>query len=369
MRVLYQSALVNKELTRGSVFRTARCKARLVIETERNEPDYDLIYNGAVVEPNITSFDCDADAELIVRQRGVKCSYSVKPIVHTLSNVYALAYEQFAYEHMDKTQNEIKSIQSGQLKMCAIDRSAEVRDWTELFNKLKIDFSAFKSICEKPKSHLKAVNEVRPIETVKRIGYESIPYLAAHSEDWLDRTASGLKPARLFSRVEDDEFQIYENRVTKTLIDLILSFLRKKEKELKDQYEQLHGIINSGVQTGSFGFDVTFQKAVAELMSSDEKGDEHRSKTLDLIQKLHEQSRYLLKEYRTLRQTRLYRYLKKSKSVTNPLNETNILLMDKHYNVVFNLWRDIHKEIAPQEVLEKDAVKFPDTVSNHLFLK
>ena len=60
MRVLYQSALVNKELTRGSVFRTAPCKARLVIETERNEPDYDLIYNGAVVEPNITSFDCDA---------------------------------------------------------------------------------------------------------------------------------------------------------------------------------------------------------------------------------------------------------------------------------------------------------------------
>ena len=190
--------------------------------------------------------------------------------------------------------------------------------------------------------------------------------MAAHSEDWLARTASGLKPARLFSRVEDDEFQIYENRVTKTLIDLILSFLRKKEKELKDQYEQLHGIMNSGVQTGSFGFDVTFQKAVAELMSSDEKGDEHRSKILDLVRKLHEQSRYLLKKYRTLRQTRLYRYLKKSKGVTNPLNETNILLMDKHYNVVFKLWKDIHKEIAPQEVSEENAVKFSDTLSDYL---
>lgn len=366
MRVLYQSALVNKELTRGSVFRTTPCRACLVIETERNEPDFDLIYNGVVVDSSITSFDCDADAELIVRQHGEKYSYSVKPIVHTLSNEYALAYEQFAYEHMDKTQNEIKSIQSGQLKMYAVDQSAEVHDWTELFNKLEIAFPAFKSICEKPKSHLKAVNEVRPIETVKRIGYESIPYLAAHSEDWLARTASGLKPARLFSRVEDDEFQIYENRVTKTLIDLILSFLRKKEKELKDQYEQLHGIMNSGVQVGSFGFDVTFQKAVAELMSSDEKGDEHRSKVLDLVQKFHEQSRYLLKKYRTLRQTRLYRYLKKSKGVTNPLNETNILLMDKHYNVVFKLWKDIHKEIAPQEVNEENAVKFSDTLSDYL---
>lgn len=155
MRVLYQSALVNKELTRGSVFRTTPCKACLVIETERNEPDFDLIYNGVVVDSSITSFDCDADAELIVRQHGEKYSYSVKPIVHTLSNEYALAYEQFAYEHMDKTQNEIKSIQSGQLKMYAVDQSAEVHDWTELFNKLEIAFPAFKSICEKPKSHLK----------------------------------------------------------------------------------------------------------------------------------------------------------------------------------------------------------------------
>lgn len=370
MRVLYQSALVNKELARGSVFRTTPCKACLVIEKERNEPDYELIYNGVVVDSNITCFDCDADAELIVRQHGEKCSYSVKPIVHTLSNEYALAYEQFAYEYMDKTKNEIESIQSGQLKMYAVDQSAEVHDWSELFDKLEDAFPAFKSICEKPKSHLKAVNEVRPIETVKRIGYESIPYLAAHSEDWLARTASGLKPARLFSRVEDDEFQIYENRVAKTLIDLILSFLRKKEKELKDQYEQLHGIINSGVQTGSFGFDVTYQKAVAELMSSDEKGDEHRSKVLDLVRKLHERSRNLLKKYRTLRQTRLYRYLKKAKSVTNPLNETNILLMDKHYNVVFMLWKDIHKEIAPQEITEENAVKFTDTLSDYsLFCK
>ena len=366
MKVLYHSALIDKELTRGIIFRTIPCKAYLVIETERNEPDFDLIFNGVVVDSHIKSFECNGDAELIVRQYGEKYIYSVKPIVHILSNEYALAYGQFAYEYRDKTKNEIESIQSGQLKMYAVDQSAEVHDWTELFDKLEDAFPAFKSICEKPKSHLKAVNEVRPIETVKRIGYESIPYLAAHSEDWLAKTASGLRPARLFSRVEDDEYQIYENRVTKTLIDLILSFLRKKEKELKDQYEQLHGIMNSSVQTGSFGFDVTFQKAVAELMSSDKKGDESRSEVMDKVQELQERSRCLLKKYRTLRQTRLYRYLRKTKSVTNPLNGTNILLMDKHYSVVFKLWKDIHKAIVPQEVTAENAVKLADVQSDYL---
>ena len=40
--------------------------------------------------------------------------------------------------------------------------------------------------------------------------------------------------------------------------------------------------------------------------------------------------------------------------------------MDKHYNVVFKLWKDIHKEIAPQEVTEENAVKFSDTLSDYL---
>lgn len=370
MRVFYRSALVSKELEKGSVFRTVPCKACLRIEKEKNEPECDIIYNGVVVDPNTTKFDCGADAELIVRQNGEKSTYSVKPIVHVMSNESALVYEQFAYEYTAKTRNEIESIQSGQLKMYAVEQSADVHDWTELFDKLEDAFTAFKVICEKPKSHLKAVNEVRPIETVKRIGYESIPYLAAHSEDWLARTASGLKPARLFSRVEDDEFQIYENRVTKTLIDLILVFLRKKEKELKDRYEQLYGIMNSSVQTGSFGFDATFQKAVAELMSSDDKGDERRSKVMELVRELHKRSRLLLKKYRTLRKTRLYRYLRKAKSVTNPLNETNILLMDKHYNVIFKLWKSVHKEIAPKAVAEENAVSFADAVTCYsLFCK
>lgn len=366
MRVIYRSSFVEKELTRGCVFRAAPCKACIEIESEKSEYGFDLIFNGNVVDSNTKSFDCETDAELIVRQGGEKHSYTVKSLAHALSNEYALAYEQFAYECMDMSDNEIECIQNGSVKLYAVDQSAEVHDWTDVFDKLDDAYSSFKSICEKPKSHLKAVNEVRPIETVKRIGYESIPYLAAHSEDWLARTASGLKPARLYSRVEDDEYQIYENRVTKTLIDLIISVLRKKEKELKDQYEQLHGIMNSSVQTGSFGFDVTFQKAVYELMNSDEKSDEFRSKDLELVDELHSKARILLKKYQALKQLRLYRYLKRTKPVTNPLNETNILLMDKQYNAVFKLWKDIHKEIAPKEVVEENIVKFSDKYSDYL---
>ena len=365
MKVYYHSALNETELTPGGVLRIVPCKAVLKLHREKTESLCELVYNGTIINPDTTEIECNEDAELVIRQDGERYIYSVRPSVQLLTTKNARAYEQFSYEYRNMEFDEISSIQLGTLKLYAIDQSAEICDFSEVFGQINDAFNAFKAICEKPKSHLKAVNEVRPIETVKRIGYESIPYLAAHSEDWLARTASGLKPARLFSRVEDDEYQIYENRVVKTLIDLILSFLRKTEKQLRDQRDQLRGIMNSSVQTGSFGFDVSFQKAVFELMSSDDKGDEYRSKSLELAEKLQKQAYALLKRYRTLRQTKLYRYLKKTKPVLNPLNETNILAMDKYYSVIYKLWRIIHHVITPKVIEDENFIAFDDICDDY----
>ena len=367
MRVFYRSALKYEELTEGSVFRTVPCEAFLELQRDKSDDAFELLYNGTLISSDETSIQCNEEAELVVRQGGKRLVYSVKPSLHPLPSKLASAYEQFSYEYRERDAdfNEIESIQLGALKLYAVDQSTEVYDWTETFEQIENAFSAFKIICEKPKSHLKAVNEVRPIETVKRIGYESIPYLAAHSEDWLARTASGLRPARLFSRVEDDEYQIYENRVVKTLIDLIISFLRRQEKSLRDQRDQLRGIMNSSVQTGSFGFDVSFQKAVSELITMDEAADAHRSKMLELVEKLQAKAWQLLKKYRTLRQTRLYRYLKKARPVQNPLNETNILTMDKNYSVIYHLWRTIHHVIAPKTIEEENQVPFDDLCEDY----
>lgn len=360
MKVTYHSALRSTELEPGGILRTVPAKSYIELQKEKGDGQCDVIYNGTLIESGYENLTCNGEAELVVRQNGNRNVYTIRNSVQLLSLKYARAYEQFSYENRDKEYDEISSIQLGELKLYAVDQNAEVYDWTDVFKQIEDAYSPFKAICERPKSHLKAANEVRPIETVKRIGYESIPYLAAHSEDWLARTASGLKPARLFSRVEDDEYQIYENRVVKTLIDLIIGFLRKTEKQLRDQRDQLQGIMNSSVQTGSFGFDVSFQKAVSELMSADSRGDEYRSKSLELVEKLQRKAYYLLKKYRTLQRSKLYRYLKKAKPVSNPLNETNMLVMDKYYKVVLSLWKTIHHVVASKAIEEESQIEFCD---------
>jgi hypothetical protein len=269
---------------------------------------------------------------------------SFTPLPPEFSSVYG----DFGYQFSKITGNSLDAVTSGNLKLYAEEQSAEIKDISDILKKIDAAYPAFKRICERPKSHLRAVNEVRSIDTVKRVGYESIPYLASHSEDWLARTASGLKPARLFSRVEDDDMQIYENRFVKTAIDLIGSFLRRSRADLKDKKSQITSIINSSVQTNGFGFDAGFARAVAELIQQSGDRNDSRPKQLELAEKLYKTATGLWKKYRDLHRSMLYKDLRKAKPVTNPLNETNILMLDKNYHAVFRLWKNIHKEIAPK---------------------
>ena len=351
MRVVYQSAYFDEELSSGDIIRTIPGNGALCVKPDKNDSNVEYIYNGELHE-ECDAFPADDETELIIKNGNNIDTYKVIPFIKPLGLPFTQAYVKFSHEFETKTDNEIDSILSGNVKLYAIDQSTEVKNWTELFDLIDSSFKALKFICDNPKSHLKAVNEVRPIETVKRVGYESIPYLASHSEDWLARTASGLKPARLFSRVEDDEYHIYENRVVKTLIDIIISFLRKINRDLKEKYSQLEGIINSGVQTGSFGFDVVFKKAVAELIKTDVTEDNVRTEAMCLAEKLERESKRLLKRYLDLKNSRLYRLLNRSKNVSNPLNETNILLMDKHYSVAYKLWKSIHKVLIANNTAE-----------------
>ena len=271
-----------------------------------------------------------------------------------VSQEYAKVYNEFGKQYSEKIDNEISSIRNGSLRLYATEQITNFKDFSEEFKQIKNAFRAFKRICDKPLSHLKEINEVRPIETIKRIGYEAIPYLATHSEDWLARTVNGLQPLRLFSRVEEDDFQIYENRVVKTLIDLLISFLRKVERQLQYQKEQLSSIrtniIDSKCQTGSLGFDKNFSIAILELISESNYENILYPKYLDPLKKLHDTSLELLKKYRTLRNTKLYQYLKKAKAVQNPLNETNVLLMDKNYSVIYKLWKKIHRNFISKSI-------------------
>lgn len=98
MKVYYHSALNDKELTAGGVFRTVPSKAYLELKKEKNDNALEILYNGTLINPETDTIECNEEAELIIRDNGERYVYTVRPLVQPLSVKYARAYEQFSYE-------------------------------------------------------------------------------------------------------------------------------------------------------------------------------------------------------------------------------------------------------------------------------
>ena len=152
MKVFYHSSLTNTELTVDGAFRTVTCKSYLELQREKSDGHCELIYNGTIIPSDTERIECNEEAELIVRQNGNRYVYSVRPLVQPLQAKYSNAYDQFFYEYQNKQADEISSIQLGELRLYAVDERIEDADISNAFDQIEDAFSAFKAICEKPKS-------------------------------------------------------------------------------------------------------------------------------------------------------------------------------------------------------------------------
>ncbi len=283
-------------------------------------------------------------------------SFSIRPGVGIVPLKKGLTYEEFYAQYEAQQDDLLQAVLERNILIYALPEP-EMKDFSHILDKIEEAYPHFKAICAKTRSHLKSINEIRPIETVKRIGHESIPYLASHSEDWLARTASGLKPSRLYSRVEEDDYQIYENRVIKTMIDDVISYLRKKSREMNNLEEQLDQILDSNVNMDSSGFDVSHQICISKILGKDSfesfnNETKKREKTAEQLARI----RRLQRLFEELKRSRLYKSNYNSRRVRGALLQTNILLMDKHYHQASLLWKPLRDALMKEETELKEWI-------------
>ncbi len=203
-------------------------------------------------------------------------------------------------------------------------------------------FVSFRRVCNKPRNGLKTISEVRPIDTVKRIGYEAIPHLAAHPENWQARRVNGVMPARLFSRVSELDFAIYENRFVLMVLSKLLKNLDRKRQEWKmiDRLNELQQF--KGGQFAVIKYDRAYEERLKEIFGILQGTD------IPLSEKAYRQIRHLYSQYYSLLATPLYRYTHRTKLLTDShVHETNILLFDKDYRNIYNFWQASQKVLGP----------------------
>ena len=196
----------------------------------------------------------------------------------------------------------------------------------------------FPHIFQKPKQHLKQVNEVRPAAVVSRIGQESISHLASHSEHWKGIKVSGLVPERLLARILEDDYAIYENRAVKTLVDKLYKKMKALNNDNLDcsmQMEMDDGHSLSSEQKSYFHAREILMRGMNDdsIILNQMLLDDQR-KTIE----------HILEKLSQCRSTPLYRTLKRQKPITGRLKKTNIFMMDKYYKEAYRLWELLNQK-------------------------
>ena len=103
----------------------------------------------------------------------------------------------------------------------------------QILDKIIATLPAIKRIFAKPITHIKNYAAVLPAEAVRSINNHTISHASIHSELWENITEEGLKPRKLLTQDHQDNYVIYENIIFSGMIEMILTFVGKNIRFLK----------------------------------------------------------------------------------------------------------------------------------------
>jgi hypothetical protein len=138
----------------------------------------------------------------------------------------------------------------------------------------------------------------------------------------------------LLAEVLEDDWSLYENRFVITLFRKLRRFLRSSWEQINGRLQQAESSINF-YSISEFAREQA-PKALSYLLPNVQKNDIEHSYLF--LAELHEQLAKLLKVVEVCRRSRLYHRLHNCRDVLPPIQNTNILTIDRHYRDVREMW-------------------------------
>ena len=89
-------------------------------------------------------------------------------------------------------------------------------------------------ICEQPELELRYDTITQPVERTRRIARNAIDQLMSNSSQWARRTPTLPVPREILGVVREEDVDIYENRVTRSLIVGLSRHLTERLREIED---------------------------------------------------------------------------------------------------------------------------------------
>lgn len=223
-----------------------------------------------------------------------------------------------------------------------------------LEREIEEQISHLQEINRRPRFSIHYETDVSPLSRAKRLAPTALTYLAAHSEDWLRRTISSVKPKRVLALFSDDQWAIYENCIYARLLDLLDRHLIDRLHELNSLRETLQVALEL---TESVDLDFRIRESLCSLWG-DAQSMKKTASLLDETAETIERLGNLARKVSNLKQGELYRHIPRGTHVPAKLRDTNILVHDQHYRHLRTLWLLYQKRASDEKMTAQELHAF-----------
>lgn len=150
---------------------------------------------------------------------------------------------------------------------------------------------------------------------------------------WKQREDKSLYPEFVYAKTNEDEYNTYENRLVRTLIDRIVRLLELPTENAKS------GVTN--IYQEYFQSSALNKLDLIKLMDTSLFKDTS-SEVFDEYKKLF----YMRAKFSQLRNSDFYKIMSNCPSFSGSAEATNLFVHNKHYNACFKLWKLIDEHNA-----------------------
>lgn len=244
----------------------------------------------------------------------------------------------------------IESFKNFSLQLSITDVDLVMNNNINDFEEIAKTIPYLRKICNAPRSFIKSIEEKVQIDQVKRINKKAISKLSNNSNDWYARSFTMVKPKSVIADINEETLDIYENRFIRTLIDRITlrlisreSYLNRLLSEKKDSDIERSLMIEfkKNNHKDSLLYKLNTEKYNRVLTERD-------------IYEMLDRVADIQKSVSILKQSELYRILKRKNKVKSPILVTNILMFENNYKQAYKLWRELEKVTESQNITYED---------------
>ncbi|WP_439680921.1 DUF2357 domain-containing protein [Embleya sp. MST-111070] len=201
---------------------------------------------------------------------------------------------------------------------------------------------ALRTVCHRPYTRLRSVEEVLPVSRVRSVAAGAVAYLAAHPQDWAAHTIAGVRPRRLSARRNEEDADIYENRVAVAVLLLLRTHLRRRIaglRALSRMEGDVHGLLNGSEET-----TWRTRRDLTQLLGNVGELAGHATATHERLRKIEA----ALTSVQIMLEAPLAKAVGHRHAPARELHPTNLLVSDASYRRVAELWRVCTKAETPR---------------------